>query len=278
MYTGKRTKKTKISDIIGTYIASLIVVIFSTTISIVNIVALFEPQEIDYESTVEAVPSISIAEAISYNNYVIEETISIIPDIEIEEEKEIVLEEIPYEEYTIQKGDSLWEISKKFYGNGNYYTWIEKCNDLYGSNRNLIRGNVIRIYPLGYEITTEEIEENHLAKEYSLRSPYLDIPTDVDTSNMTYYGNIHITGYDPLCDHCCGKSNGITASGNPATYYKTVACNSLPFGTEIYIEGYGFFTVEDRGGKNLGIDIACENHKICATMTNPGANIYIVNN
>lgn len=277
MYTGKRTMKNKICDIIMTYIAIIMVVVFSTIISIVNIIALFEePQDevIIDSSVVEAIPSISITDALAYNNSVIEEVLEIIP----ESEDEVFEEVIPYEEYTIKRGDTLWKLSKRFYGKGNYYTWIEKCNDLYGSNRNLMRGNVIRIYPLDYDITTEEIEENHLAKEYSLRSPYLDIPTNVDTSNMEYYGNIHVTGYDPLCDHCCGKHDGITASGNKATYYKTVACNSLPFGTEIYIEGYGFFIVEDRGGKNLGIDIACESHNVCATMTSSGADIYIVNN
>lgn len=32
----------------------------------------------------------------------------------------------------------------------------------------------------------------------------------------------------------------------------TVACNSLPFGTKVYIDGVGFRTVEDRGPAYLG--------------------------
>ena len=36
-------------------------------------------------------------------------------------------------------------------------------------------------------------------------------------------------------------------------YYGAVACNSLAIGTRIYIEGYGTFTVCDRGG--MGNDV-----------------------
>ncbi len=49
------------------------------------------------------------------------------------------------------------------------------------------------------------------------------------------------------CALCCGKSNGITASGTQA-HWGTVAA-SLPFGTKLRIEGFDtVFTVEDRGG------------------------------
>jgi len=57
-----------------------------------------------------------------------------------------------------------------------------------------------------------------------------------------------VTGYCP-CVKCCGKSDGITASGVRATANHTIAAPSkYPFGTRIALDGYGTFVVEDRGG------------------------------
>lgn len=56
------------------------------------------------------------------------------------------------------------------------------------------------------------------------------------------------------CATCCGKSNGITASGKkvytgmPNPYY--VACNWLPLGSVISVNGTNY-TVVDRGGSGL---------------------------
>lgn len=43
--------------------------------------------------------------------------------------------------YTVVKGDCLWNIAKRFYGNGSLYTVI------YDANRNVIGGNPNMIYP-----------------------------------------------------------------------------------------------------------------------------------
>ena len=80
-------------------------------------------------------------------------------------------------------------------------------------------------------------------------------------------GIYKITGYVPTCSHCCGKSDGITASGEVAEVGKTVAMKGYPFGTRIYIEGLGYYTVQDRGvGKGV-IDVACANHNDCYAIT-----------
>ena len=52
------------------------------------------------------------------------------------------------------------------------------------------------------------------------------------------------------CVKCCGKSDGITASGHKVKY-GYVACNWLPFHTKIHIKGLGTFIVMDRGAKSL---------------------------
>ena len=57
------------------------------------------------------------------------------------------------------------------------------------------------------------------------------------------------------CMSCCGKTNGITSSGAPASQWYTLAAGSVyPIGTVIYIPYFkdkpngGWFVVQDRGG------------------------------
>lgn len=72
-----------------------------------------------------------------------------------------------------------------------------------------------------------------------------------------------ITAYCP-CVKCCGKSNGITASGVKAQQGITVAADTkLPFGTKIYIDGIGERVVQDRGGAIKGnkIDLFFNDHQ-----------------
>ena len=84
---------------------------------------------------------------------------------------------------------------------------------------------------------------------------------------LTPLGTMYITGYD-ACVRCCGKTDGITASGVKATVNHTVAmCSDYPFGTKIYIEGLGYYTVEDRGVGRGTVDVYCNNHSECYAIT-----------
>lgn len=77
-----------------------------------------------------------------------------------------------------------------------------------------------------------------------------------------YLGNYKITYYC-ACVKCCGKTNGITASGEKVQAGITVAApKEFPFGTKLLINGHTY-TVQDRGGsiKNKRIDIYCETHE-----------------
>ena len=66
------------------------------------------------------------------------------------------------------------------------------------------------------------------------------------------------------CAKCCGKSNGITATGVQASS-RTIAAdwNVLPPGTEVHIEGIGYRVVEDRGGgiKGNKLDVWFPSHQ-----------------
>ena len=63
------------------------------------------------------------------------------------------------------------------------------------------------------------------------------------------------------CVKCCGKTDGITASGERVESDVTIAADpAIPFGTVIWIEGIGERIVQDRGsaitGKHIDLYIA----------------------
>lgn len=75
-------------------------------------------------------------------------------------------------------------------------------------------------------------------------------------------GTYKLTAYCP-CISCCGKSDGITASGAKAVEGVTIAApKNLPFGTKILIEDHEY-TVQDRGGAITGnrIDVYFDTHQ-----------------
>lgn len=82
-------------------------------------------------------------------------------------------------------------------------------------------------------------------------------------NKVAYIGKYKITYYC-ACKQCCGKDNGITASGVKVQEGVTVAADTskLPFGTKIYIKGIGWRTVQDRGGSIKGnrLDIYVPSH------------------
>ena len=82
-------------------------------------------------------------------------------------------------------------------------------------------------------------------------------------TKVAYIGKYKITYYC-ACEQCCGKNDGITASGEKVQEGITVAADTskLPFGTKIYIQGIGWRTVQDKGGAVKGnkLDIYISSH------------------
>ena len=82
------------------------------------------------------------------------------------------------------------------------------------------------------------------------------------TSGVSGQSGIYkVTAYC-ACMQCCGKTNGITASGTQAIANRTIAAPStFAFGTKVVINGITY-TVEDRGGAIQGnrIDIYMDTH------------------
>lgn len=68
--------------------------------------------------------------------------------------------------------------------------------------------------------------------------------------NLPVYILVLCTAYTAAFDEC-GKTDGITACGQPAIQGVTVACDGLPFGTEVVIDGHTYI-IQDRFGGNYG--------------------------
>lgn len=158
------------------------------------------------------------------------------------------------------------------------------------SSDDLENNNISMLTDHSYNSTSEtkDVDTDVIEYRYGVRtnpSVYID-PTEgirnntnnIDTSKYRYLGQFDITGYTPGCEHCCGNIKGITASGVEAIPGYTVAADkSIPFGTTLFIEGYGFYVVEDRGAFDSGIiDIAASSHEECYTLTDTNINVYIV--
>lgn len=95
-------------------------------------------------------------------------------------------------------------------------------------------------------------------------------------SGGSYLGRFLLTAYCP-CAICCGKTNGITASGKPAKPNHTIAADKrYAFGTKMLINGI-VYTVEDRGGAINGnhIDIFFNTHSEARAWGTKYADVYL---
>ena len=104
------------------------------------------------------------------------------------------------------------------------------------------------------ELSTEEIKDDSRASESVQR---------------VYLWEYELTAYEWTGEVC--------ADGNYPSCGYTVGCNSLPLGTKIYIEGYGEYVVEDRGGMaDNVIDIYMEDYDTCIQFGRRTANVYLI--
>lgn len=116
------------------------------------------------------------------------------------------------------------------------------------------------------EASTEALTEE--PKEIVTEEPEA-VPEASESGYGTYLGWYELTAYEWTGNPC--------ANGNYPTTGYTVACNSLALGTHIYIEGYGEYVVEDRGGMagNV-IDIYLGDPDSCIQFGRQGANVYLI--
>lgn len=98
---------------------------------------------------------------------------------------------------------------------------------------------------------------------------------------LVYLGDFKLTHYcTERREHICGTGAGITATGTQVTAGRTIAVdpNVIPYGTEVYIEGYGWRVAEDCGGAVNGnhIDIAVETHSKAMSIGTISGGVWIL--
>lgn len=97
-------------------------------------------------------------------------------------------------------------------------------------------------------------------------------------------GEFRVTHYD-ACIKCCGKTDGITATGTKATEGRTIAVDPevIPLGSEValfYDDGrICYYTAEDVGGaiKGNDIDVFVDSHEEALVLGVMSASVYLVN-
>lgn len=114
-----------------------------------------------------------------------------------------------------------------------------------------------------YEYYESESDEEEYVEEDNTYS-------DSESGNMTLLGNLYITGYV--------ETGNPTASG-VYPYVGGVAMSTsygLPYGTTIYIEGLGYYTLFDTGCNYGVVDVFCNTVDECYNLTS-WRNVYVVN-
>ena len=141
--------------------------------------------------------------------------------------------------------------------------------------------------------TVKEALDHETVKSSELNKSLEDIRKELEIANTTigdlkseeykfvYIGNYTITHYcTEMYEHICGTGNGLTATGTHVTAGRTVAVDPsvIPYGTKMYIEGYGFRVAEDCGGAVNGyhIDVAVGTHSQAMAMGTNTSGVWIL--
>lgn len=92
--------------------------------------------------------------------------------------------------------------------------------------------------------------------------------TNPEPSNMKYLGALSSTAY---------THTGNNMANGEKPYEGAVACNLVPIGTKLYIEGYGYFVVKDRIGHGSQLDIFMDTYDECIQFGRRTLKVYVVN-
>ena len=132
-----------------------------------------------------------------------------------------------------------------------YEEQIESIQTLYEEKEQALKEQIERSETYYNRIVAMQTEINELKAEILVLDEAL---CELEEVLQWERRIVEMTAYAPLDPDAVpgfdySGNPAVTASGEPSTPYVSVAMGgSIPFGTEVFIEGYGFRTVHDRGG------------------------------
>lgn len=176
-----------------------------------------------------------------------------------------------------------------------YFIW--KTNDI-NNTLDVVRENLSKTTN-ELDITKNELsitKENlrlEVEKSIELKESLNSVNNELEEANTTindlkseeyrfvYLGDYSITHYcTEKYEHICGTGNGVTSTGTAVTAGRTVAVDPsvIPYGTKLYIEGYGWRVAEDCGGAVNGrhIDMAVDTHANADAMGSRTSGVWIL--
>ena len=233
----------------------------------------------------------NVAEILEENNIVVQENERVTPDLNenITTDKSIVIRDKSIQEIQVAKIsesginttledilDSYSPIIEKIVTEEEAIPFETITKDASSSGENT-RNKVIQQGENGVKQVTYKIKykndqeiERKVLSEVVIKEPIdkiVQVQNNVTSRTSSSRTNsagatlYKVTAYCP-CMKCCGKTNGITASGKKATAGRTIATDSkFAFGTKLSINGTTYI-VEDRGGAIKGnkIDLYFNTH------------------
>lgn len=143
-------------------------------------------------------------------------------------------------------------------------------------------------------ITTVENNLNDLKHENAALVESISVMTsELESANVTiselknigyklvYLGNFKLTHYcNEQYEHICGNGDGITSTGSSTNVGTTIAVDPkvIPYGTKVYIEGYGWRVAEDCGGgvNQNHVDILVDTHAQALSMGTTHGGVWIL--
>lgn len=106
---------------------------------------------------------------------------------------------------------------------------------------------------------------------------YSEVPESDYQQEVVYLGQFTATAYCS-CVECTSDGNGYTASGTIATEGRTVACNILPLGSRILVNG-SEYVVEDTGWTPYGdawLDFYFDSHDAALAFGVQTVDVYLI--
>jgi 3D (Asp-Asp-Asp) domain-containing protein len=128
-------------------------------------------------------------------------------------------------------------------------------------------------------IETVIIEDEPLGTLWDGATSPLEAVVTTSTSQVMEYVGVFTVSAFCSCKLCCGKTDGITASGAKVQEGLTIAADLsvFPFGTVLYLEGIGEREVQDTGNfKGNKLDLYMSSHKTALAFGRQNIKVYVV--